>query len=257
MRLTVVGCTSGFSSPDKAHSCYIVEDENSAFMLDCGGGASSAVRRINADAGRIDGIFVSHTHADHFSGIPLFIQTEHLKRRETPLDIHVPTEAVELTRDILVGMYLLPGKLSFSVHVKGLDGGSEIECGNCTVKAIENSHLAGLSGAAEIIAKANYANRMQCFSFMVSAGSKKLLYSADIAGTDDIVDHLKDCELLVIEGMHIDLEGLPSLLLDKNVKKCLLTHLPDGFDCDATRVFFEKPGYNGLTFAEEGLVIEI
>lgn len=257
MRLTVVGCASGFPSPDKAHSCYLIESGGKICMLDCGGGAASALHRLSVETERISGVFISHTHADHFSGLPLFIQMEHLKRREEPLDIHVPSEAAELTRGILVGMYLLPDRLSFQVSVRGLEDGSEIDCCDLTVKSIENSHLRSLDGAAEIIAKSNYANQMQCFSFVVRAGSKKLLYSADIAGTGDIADHLTGCDLLVIEGMHIDLEGLPTFLLEKNVENCVLTHLPDGFDCGAARVLFEKLGYTGLSFAEEGMVIEI
>jgi len=221
-------------------------------MFDCGGEASSALQRCRVNTAEIEHIFISHAHPDHCSGIPLFIQMEHLKKREEPLDIHMPSELVKLMNDIFAGMYLFPEKLGFPVKIDAIDDEFAFKDANIEVTVVRNPHL---EGNAEVISSGGYSNRMQCYSFVIESEIKKIVYSADITGTDDIAGILDDTDLLVIEGMHIDLEDLPILLMEKNVSECLLTHLPDEFDTDAVSNLFRKKGYVNLSFAAEGMVV--
>lgn len=254
MKLIIVGCSSGMPSPNLSHSCYLVEESGRLFMFDCGGGASSALLRCGIDTSEIENIFISHTHPDHVSGLPMFIQMEYLNNRKESLTIHIPSEFGQTFWTTMRGFYLFPEKLNFEIVVRAIDDGFEYADSDVKVSAHANSHL---SGHREFLSSRDYDNRMQCFSFVAQAEGKKLVYSADIGSLDDLRDIALDADLLLTEGTHLDLDQLPALLTEKNVQRCILTHLPDDFDHEAVQQSFSKAGYENLGFASEGQIVDI
>jgi ribonuclease BN (tRNA processing enzyme) len=68
MRLTVIGCSGSYPGPESSASCYLVESEHNGrtwrILLDLGSGALGSLQRF-ASAMDIDGVFLSHLHADH------------------------------------------------------------------------------------------------------------------------------------------------------------------------------------------------
>jgi len=251
MNLLILGCASGMPSPNRAHSCYLLDATAKSYLLDCGGGAASAMLRCKVDTSRISDIFISHTHADHVSGLPLFIQMEYLLNRTNPLTVHVPSEFERPLRLMLSGMYLYPEKVGqrFDLDVRVMDDGFAFDDGEIRLSAHQNSHLLG---NGDLLDGKPYDNRMQCFRLSLRLADRRFAYSADIARLHDLTDIETDLDLLLTEGMHLDLGELPELLLEKRVNKCILTHLPEGFDRDGTLRYFEKAGFSNLDFAEEG-----
>ena len=68
MRLTVIGNSGSYPGPHSAASCYLLEAEHEGrtwrVLLDLGNGALGSLQRY-ADPTVIDGVFLSHLHADH------------------------------------------------------------------------------------------------------------------------------------------------------------------------------------------------
>ncbi|HXA61507.1 MAG TPA: MBL fold metallo-hydrolase [Streptosporangiaceae bacterium] len=64
MRLTVIGCSGSFPGPDSPASCYLVEADGFAMLLDLGNGALGSLQRYH-DMFAIDAVCISHLHADH------------------------------------------------------------------------------------------------------------------------------------------------------------------------------------------------
>ena len=68
MKLTVVGCSGSYPGPDSPASCYLLESEHEGrtwrILLDLGSGALGALHRY-VDPLAVDGVFLSHLHADH------------------------------------------------------------------------------------------------------------------------------------------------------------------------------------------------
>jgi len=223
-------------------------------MLDCGDGAASALVRCGIDTSRIGDIFISHTHPDHVIGLPMLIQMEHLNRRSETLRIHVPTEFEHAFSDMLRGLYLFPEKMSFEMSVIAIDDDFVFDDGRVRIDVHPNPHLAG---NAEFANSVGARNLMQCYSFALTAGGRKFAYSADITSVDDLAVIAEKADLLLTEGMHLDLATLPDLLAKKGVKQCILTHLPDDFDHESALQFFEKSGFGSLGFAMEGLTAAI
>ena len=65
MRLTVLGKSPSWQDVDGACSGYLVEDDDTALLVDCGNGVFSKLRRFR-DYTSIDAVVISHLHADHF-----------------------------------------------------------------------------------------------------------------------------------------------------------------------------------------------
>lgn len=59
-------------------------------MVDCGEGTQHQLRRYKVKSSRIDHIFISHLHGDHYLGLMGLISTFHLNNRSRPLHIFGP-----------------------------------------------------------------------------------------------------------------------------------------------------------------------
>jgi len=63
--LRILGSSGGCPGPGRACSGYLVGDEHTRLLLDCGPGVVSVLRSVE-DYARIDGIILSHMHPDHY-----------------------------------------------------------------------------------------------------------------------------------------------------------------------------------------------
>ncbi len=72
MKITVLGCSGSVPGPDSPASGYLVEAEGYRLVLDMGQGAFGALQR-HADPAAVDGIIISHLHADHCIDLTAYI----------------------------------------------------------------------------------------------------------------------------------------------------------------------------------------
>jgi ribonuclease Z len=78
------------------------------FLFDCGEGTQVALRRLNLKWKKIDAIFISHTHADHVTGLPGMLMLSSQVDRDEPLYVIGPPkikEYIETSRKAL-DMYI-------------------------------------------------------------------------------------------------------------------------------------------------------
>ena len=73
MRLQFLGSGDAFGSGGRFNTCMLVESEFGAFLIDCGASSLIAMRKYGIDPNRIDTVFISHLHGDHFGGLPFLI----------------------------------------------------------------------------------------------------------------------------------------------------------------------------------------
>ncbi|APQ16304.1 ribonuclease Z [Maribacter hydrothermalis] len=90
MRLTVLGCYAATPRTLTNPTAQILEINNHIVLIDCGEGTQVELRRHKVKFSRINHIFISHLHGDHFFGLPGFISTMRLLGREKALHIHGP-----------------------------------------------------------------------------------------------------------------------------------------------------------------------
>jgi ribonuclease BN (tRNA processing enzyme) len=94
VHLTVIGCSGSAPGPDSACSCYLIEHDDFALLLDIGNGASGPLQR-HAAPGDIDAVIISHAHSDHYVDLG---QLQYLRNvaQAPPLRVIAPANLPEL-----------------------------------------------------------------------------------------------------------------------------------------------------------------
>ncbi len=86
MRLTVLGKSPSWQDADGACSGYLLEEDGSTVLLDCGNGVFSKLRRYR-DYTKVDAVVISHLHADHFLDLVPFSYALTYAPRQQPMPV--------------------------------------------------------------------------------------------------------------------------------------------------------------------------
>lgn len=92
----ILGC--GAATPTSKHnpSSQLVNIHDKLFLVDCGEGTQMQLRRNKVKFQRIQHIFISHLHGDHYLGLLGLISSMHLLGRKSTLHLYGPKELKEL-----------------------------------------------------------------------------------------------------------------------------------------------------------------
>lgn len=96
MKLTILGCYAATPRTLTNPTSQVLEINNELFLIDCGEGTQVELRRNKVKFNRIQHIFISHLHGDHFYGLIGLISTFMLLGREKELHIHGPKGIKEI-----------------------------------------------------------------------------------------------------------------------------------------------------------------
>ena len=169
--IIITGSSSGDPSPDRANASLLLRIGGELYQFDAGEGFSSSLLRRKIDHTAIGTIFLSHGHADHFTGLFLEIQMMHLARRSRALSIFMPEELVEPIRNMLITAYMFPERLGFEIIFNSVKPDPVFRDDNITVYARANSHLKQYEQGIEACA---YYNKMQSYSYVIKTADSKL-----------------------------------------------------------------------------------
>ena len=104
MEVFVLGTGGMMPLPGRHLTSVLVRRGGELFLFDCGEGTQVSLRRLNLRWKKISVIFISHTHADHVTGLPGILMLSSQVDRDDPLTIIGPpkiAEYVEANRRIL------------------------------------------------------------------------------------------------------------------------------------------------------------
>lgn len=108
MEIFILGTGGMMPLPGRSLTSVLLRREGELFLFDCGEGTQVSLRRLNLKWKKISVIFISHTHADHVTGLPGILMLTSQVDRDDPLYIFGPpriAEYVEQSRRIL-DMYI-------------------------------------------------------------------------------------------------------------------------------------------------------
>ncbi len=86
----ILGTGGMMPLPGRGLTSVLVRREGDLFLFDCGEGTQVAFRRLNLRWKRITHIFISHTHADHVTGLPGILSLSSQVERTEPLHVYGP-----------------------------------------------------------------------------------------------------------------------------------------------------------------------
>jgi len=97
IRLTILGCHSATPRAKAYPTSQYLEINNHHFLIDCGEGTQRQMRKYKVGFSKINHIFISHLHGDHFFGLIGLISTLGLLGRERELHIFGPKDIKKMT----------------------------------------------------------------------------------------------------------------------------------------------------------------
>lgn len=96
LKLTILGCHSATPRVNAHPTSQHLEINNRHFIIDCGEGTQRQMRKYKVGFSKIDHIFISHLHGDHFFGLVGLISTFGILGREKELHIYGPKGIKEI-----------------------------------------------------------------------------------------------------------------------------------------------------------------
>lgn len=217
--------------PDRFLSSAIISCNGSNLLVDCGEGTQILLKKLKWGLKRIDGILITHFHADHVAGLPGLLSTISNTGRVEPITIIGP-EGLE---EVVKGLTIIVPEITFELNLIQLGKGElkDFKLKNYKINSVKADHwIDGHSYSIEFKRKRKFNiekakrnnvpktmwNKLQkgniiktkkkCYTPDMVLGDErkgiKISYSTDTRPSEGIVKLVKDSDLFIGEGMYGD-----------------------------------------------------
>jgi ribonuclease BN (tRNA processing enzyme) len=262
VRITVLGKSPSWQDAGGACSGYLVEEDGTFLLLDCGNGVFSKLRRYR-DYLAVDAIVISHLHADHFLDLVPYAYALTYAPRQQPVPVDrwpgtaqpvrprlfAPQGAREVFRQI-VGAWGAPELIDDAFDLHEYAPGDEPTVGPLALRFQEVPHW------------------LPTCAVDVRNGSGRFTYGADSAPTDELVRFAEGSDLLMIEATlpRPERDGARGHLTPAEagdhgrrakVGRLVITHFSDELDELWARREAERTFEAPVSVAREGAVYEV
>lgn len=272
IRIVFLGTTSGVPTRERNLTSIFLQYDEERVLFDCGEGTQRQLMSKNLKFMRINKIFVSHWHADHFSGLLGLVQTMSLENRREPLYVYGPQRTGEFVDRLLeIGYWAR----NFEVVAEDVDEGDVIKGPGYQVLPFRVKHRIPALG---FVFKENdkiHADMQKAAKFGLSTGpligqlkagkavtfkgrtikpeevigttnGKKIVYTGDTAFTENTIKFAKDADVLIhdctfsdefvekaTEFRHSTPSSAAEVAKRAAVKRLVLTHISRRYQKDA------------------------
>ncbi len=98
LTFTVLGSGSALPTVNRNPTAHLLNANERFFLLDCGEGTQIQLRKYKIRIQKIEKIFITHLHGDHYFGLIGLLNTFQLLGRNKPLDIIGPKGLEEIIK---------------------------------------------------------------------------------------------------------------------------------------------------------------
>ena len=295
MDIWTIGSSSAVPSRKRGLPANMINYKGERVLFDCGEGAQRKIMEEKMGLMKIDRIFISHWHADHFSGLLGLIQTLEMEGREKPLYIYGPPRTEEFTEQILDTGYF---SRSYDIFAEDLVEGDVIVGEGYEVRPFEVEHSVNAFGFVFEEDSEVKADKEKMEELGLGASPKigdlkdgetveidgktvrpedvvkevpgrKVVYSGDTAKCDKMIENAEGADLLIHEAtcMHEmieDRKGHTSALQageiaeEAGVERLVLTHISRRYQGREEELVEEaREVFEASELAEDGEKLEI
>ena len=259
----MLGKSPSWQDAGGACSGYLLQAGETSVLLDCGNGIFGKLRE-RIDYVDVDGVLISHLHADHFLDLVPYSYALTYAPKQQPVAVHTWPGTDSPARPRLVAP---PGARQVFQRVVGAWGNDDL---------VENAFELEEYGPGDAVTIGEISasfhpvpHFIDTFAVNVSApGAGKLTYSADTSPGEEIVEIARDADLLIVEATlprpertgvrgHLTPEEAGDHAKRAGAKRVVITHISDELGEDWAREQAER-GFGGpVEVAREGAVYEV
>ena len=280
--------------PYRFLTSLMVRYNGTSILIDCGEGTQVAMKEKGWSAKPIDIICFTHYHADHISGLPGMLLTMGNAERTEPLLMIGPKGLERVVNALRVIAPELPFQILFfelsednltyegdGFKIEAFRVNHNVPCYGYSIEVMRNGKF-DANRAKENQIPLMYWSKLQKGEEIEHEGriltpemvlgparkGLKVTYCTDTRPTSGIVEHAKEADLFICEGMygesdkiqkarenkHMMFSEAASIARDANVKELWLTHFspsltwPEEYMKDVRRIFPNaKAGKDGMS----------
>ncbi len=127
LALTILGNNSAIPAFDRNPTAQVLQTMEESFLIDCGEGTQMQLSKYKIKRSKINHIFISHLHGDHYFGLIGLLTSMSLLNRPQDLHLHAPPELEQL---INLQLNFASTQLSYNLHFHPLKDEGVIVDGN-------------------------------------------------------------------------------------------------------------------------------
>lgn len=192
--LTILGSSSAVPTASRNTTAHVLNAHERFYLIDCGEGTQSQIRKYRIRLGSIHQVFISHLHSDHMLGLFGLLSSLSLLGRKSELVIYGPPK---LEGIITAHFKLMPDTLMYPLKFVALpDAGMSVihEDKAVTVYSFPVKHRIPAWGFI-FREKANHGKD-------AVAEGRTYVYCTDTLFNPDFSEWIRDCDLLYHEATY-------------------------------------------------------
>jgi ribonuclease Z len=236
LAVTILGNNSALPAFDRHPTSQLITMDEHLFLLDCGEGTQMQIAKYKIRRSKINHIFISHLHGDHYFGLIGLITSMGLLGRVQPMHIYAPAPLKEM---IALQLKVADTNLPFPLHFHPLQEEGvivvdhkfevscfrvyhRIECWGYKFRQIKAPRKVNPEHAREHEVPSSFFERLKWGEDYItkqgdvvknelvtdpSSKGKSYAYSADTIYDERIADHVSGVDMLYHETTYLkDLE---------------------------------------------------
>lgn len=223
MKIYIFGSCSGTEPMEgRHHTALAFEINGQVYWFDAGETCSYTAHLMGVDLLSVSDIFISHPHTDHVEGlVNLLANINKLSYVNNTIPnsgdvtVHMPNdETFDATITIIKNSDYDYGK-KYKTIKKRIKEGAIFNDKNISVEALHNNHMP------------MHNDEWVSYSFLIEAEGKRIVYSGDVRGLDDLVPFIcNGCDVLFMETGHHAPEDICKKIAESgyDVKKLYFMH---------------------------------
>ena len=264
MRVTVLGKSPSWQDAGGACSGYLVEEDGSSLLVDCGNGVFSKLRMFR-DYVEVDAVVISHLHADHFLDLVPYAYALTYAPRQQPVpvdrwpgtddparpELYAPLGAGAVFRRV-VGAWGNDDLIEKAFDVHEYDTTQPIEVGPLRITFHAVPHYCATH--AIDVASTN--------------GGGRFTFGADSRPTDELVEFARETDLLLVEATlprperngvrgHLTPGEAGDHARRAGARRVVITHISDELDEGRAREEASRAYGGPVEVAHEGAVYTV
>ena len=186
VHVVFLGTGNAFGSGGRNPVSVLVQAGDIGALLDCGPSTLATLKRLGRPAARIDCVFLSHHHGDHFAGLPfLLLEFHYRETREHPLTVIGPPGTQRLIER--VSSLLFPGMAEkppgFELIYREIEPGETEHWGSLEATAFQVRHFP----------------RGMALGYRLRLHDRTVVYSGDTEWTEELGRQSQGADLFICE----------------------------------------------------------